>query len=151
MSSASDIDRLPASSGLSTAVSTLIGKDDFGAVIQADFSPKCRQKMVIWSFLGYLGEIESDFQTVWTCIMHYCATVSASNFPTPFLQWFTSFDFRKLYPLFAWPSSYLDRGSFRGKRRKMYVRTETHELTVLLTILKAGGWLGHNSLLAPAL
>ena len=107
--------------------------------------------MVIWSFLGYLGEIESDFQTVWTCIMHYCATVSASNFPTPFLQWFTSFDFRKLYPLFAWPSSYLDRGSFRGKRRKMYVRTETHELTVLLTILKAGGWLGHNSLLAPAL
>ena len=63
LGSPTDIDRLPASSGLSTAVSTLIGKDDFGAVIQADFSPKCRQKMVIWSFLGYLGEIESDSQT----------------------------------------------------------------------------------------
>ena len=29
---------------------------------------KCRQKMAILSFLGHLGEIDSDSETVWTCI-----------------------------------------------------------------------------------
>ena len=67
LGSATGIDRLLGSSGLSTPIFALIVNDDFGAVIQI-LDQKCRQKMVISSFLGYLGEIESDSQTVWTCI-----------------------------------------------------------------------------------
>ena len=46
------------------------------------FGRKCRQKMVILSFFGYLAEIESDSQTVWTYLHmhHYCTTVSDSSF-----------------------------------------------------------------------
>ena len=43
-----------------------------GAVLQI-LRQNVLQKMVILSFLGYLGEIESDSQSVWTCI---CTTVS---------------------------------------------------------------------------
>ena len=49
----------------------------FGAVIYI-LGQKSRQKVATSSFLGYLGEIELDSPTVWTCIS--CATVSASNF-----------------------------------------------------------------------
>ena len=53
-----DIDRFPASLRLSTPIFPLLGNNE-----------KCRQtKMVIWSFLGYLGEIGPDCQSVWTCI-----------------------------------------------------------------------------------
>ena len=34
------------------------------------------------------------------------------RFPSPNLQWLTSFDSRKLYPLFGWPSSYHDSYSY---------------------------------------
>ena len=46
---------------------------DFLAIVQI-LGQKCRQKMLIFSFLGYLDENESDLH------MHYCATASASNF-----------------------------------------------------------------------
>ena len=39
------------------------GRTTFGDVIQI-LSQKCRQKLVNLSFVGYLGEIESDSQTV---------------------------------------------------------------------------------------
>ena len=54
-----------------------------GAVIQL-LGQNCRQKLEILSFLGYLGEIESDYQTVWTCI---CTIVPRSVLPT-FKSWF---------------------------------------------------------------
>ena len=62
LGSATDIDYLRVSSGLSTPIFTSIGTTIFGAVIQI-CRPKSRQKWVIWSFLGYLGEFKSDFQT----------------------------------------------------------------------------------------
>ena len=49
----------------------------FGVVIHI-LSQKCRHKMVtLMSFLRYHDEIESDSQTVWTCIhyTHYYATL----------------------------------------------------------------------------
>ena len=65
--SGTDIDRLLVCSGLSTPIFALIGNDYFGAVIQI-LGQKCRQKMVISSLVGCLGEIESDSRSVWTCI-----------------------------------------------------------------------------------
>ena len=47
------------------------GTTIFGAVIQVLRGQKCRQKLMLiifFSFLGYLGEMESDSQSVWTCI-----------------------------------------------------------------------------------
>ena len=70
-----------------------------------DFRPKMSPINVTWyrtffSFLGYLGEIEPDSQTVWTCIQQ------CFQFSTPSLQWLTRFDFKNLYPLFGRPSSW---------------------------------------------
>ena len=61
-------------------------------------------KMAIWSFLGYLGDIESHSQAgpVYALLCHG----KCFQFSSPNLQCFTSFDFRKLHPLFGWPSSY---------------------------------------------
>ena len=67
LGSATDIDRLVVSSGLSrTTIFTLIGNDDFLELSWEMLGQKCRQKVAILSFLGYLDEIESDSQTVWT-------------------------------------------------------------------------------------
>ena len=46
--------------------------------VNTDFRPKMSQKMVIWSFLAWFGEIESDSQSVWTCI---CTVVPRSVLP----------------------------------------------------------------------
>ena len=67
LGSATDIDRLLVSSELSTAIFDLIGNDDFWSC-HRDFRPKMSPKYGNLSFVGYLGEIESDFQTVWACI-----------------------------------------------------------------------------------
>ena len=66
--------------------------------------------MVIFSFLGYLCEIESDSQTVWICIyMHYyCATVSTSNVSSLKLPWLTRLLQKALrVSAFGYPSSQL--------------------------------------------
>ena len=65
---------------------------------------KFRQKMAIWVFLVYLGEIESDSQTAWTCICTILCHGQCFQFSTPNLQWSTRFDFKKPYSLFGWPS-----------------------------------------------
>ena len=48
----------------------------------------------------------------WNCLglhLHYCATVSDSfQFSCPNMQWLARLDFKNLYPLFGWPSSYLE-------------------------------------------
>ena len=79
--------------------------------IQAELVPRCRATFGgFWVFLGYIGEIESDSQTVWTCIyiyciyiiyvrsMHYFARVSASSFSSPNLTWSTRHSLRAFYP-----------------------------------------------------
>ena len=65
---------------------------------------KWRQKLVILNFLGYLGEFKSDSQTgpAYALLRHG----QCFQFSSPNLQWLTSFDSRKLYPLFGWPTSY---------------------------------------------
>ena len=78
LGSATGIDRLLVSSGLSTPIFTLIKNDDFGAVMQI-LGQNCRQKLVIFSFFGYLGEIVSDFPNcVDLCI---CTIVPRSVLP----------------------------------------------------------------------
>ena len=72
-----DIDRPLVSSGLSTPIFTLIGNKDFWSC-HTDFRPEMSPKIGIFSFLGYLGKIESDCQNVWTCT---CATVPPSVLP----------------------------------------------------------------------
>ena len=67
---------------------------------------KYRHKVVILSFLGYLGEFESDSQNGLDLHVHCYGTASASNFQVLTCSGLTSFDSRKLYPLFGLPSSY---------------------------------------------
>ena len=74
---ATDMDRLLVSSGLSTPIFTLSRTTIFGAVTHI-LVRKYRQKIVSFIFLGYLGEIESDSQTVWSCI---CTFVPRSVLP----------------------------------------------------------------------
>ena len=62
----------------STPIVTLIGNSHFFELSQKISGQKCHQKYVILSFLGYLDEIESDPQTVWTCI---CTTAPRSVLP----------------------------------------------------------------------
>ena len=105
LGSATDIDGLLASSGLlCVPLFALIGNDDFWSCQTYFVGQKCRQKSVISSFLGYLGEFDSDSQTVWTCT---CTIAPRSVLPIfkSNLQWLTRFDFT-LYPLLGWPSSY---------------------------------------------
>ena len=77
LGSATDIDSLLVSSGQSTPIFTLIGKDDFWSCHRF-VGRKCRLKLVILSFLGYLGEFESDSQTIWTST---CAVKPRSVLP----------------------------------------------------------------------
>ena len=51
-----------------TLIFTLIGNGRFLEPVMQILGKKCRQKMAILSFLGHLGEIDSDSETVWTCI-----------------------------------------------------------------------------------
>ena len=55
-----------------------------------------------FSFLGCLREIESGFQTVWTCMpgMHCCATVSNSNSQVLICGRLTRFDFKEPRPAY---------------------------------------------------
>ena len=69
------------------------GTTIFGAVTQI-ISRKCRQKMAVLSFLGYLGEIESDSPTVWTCTCNLLCHGQCFQFSSPNLQWLTRFDFK---------------------------------------------------------
>ena len=72
------VDRLRVCSGLSTPIFSLIG-DDFFSNCHTDFRPKMSRKNgFFFSFFGYLGEIESDSQTVWTGI---CSIVPRSVLP----------------------------------------------------------------------
>ena len=75
---ATSMDRLlVVSSGLSTMFFTLIDK----TILELSIRHNCRKKNAFSSCnTGYLGDIESDSQTVWTCTcMHYCAAVNAFN------------------------------------------------------------------------
>ena len=66
---ATDIDRLLVCSGLVYTIFHVDRERGFLGVVTQILGKKCRQKSVILSFLGYLGEIESDSQkTVWTSI-----------------------------------------------------------------------------------
>ena len=74
LGSSTDIDRLLVSAVFRTAVYTkyqLVRERRF-LELRADSRPKMFQKKVIYvpffCFLGYLGKIESDPQTVWTSI-----------------------------------------------------------------------------------
>ena len=85
---------------------TLIGNDVFfGAVIRI-LCQKCLQKLVLFSFLRYLGEMNWDSQNVWTCMYtitrYYASRVSSSEF-----QVLICSDTRDaaLILLFGWPSS----------------------------------------------
>ena len=68
-----DSDCLLVSSGLSTPIFTLLGKDDFW-ICHKDFRPKTSPKLVNLSFLRCLGEIESNFVWVYifTSIVMFC-------------------------------------------------------------------------------
>ena len=105
LGSATDIHRLLVASGLSTPIFTLIGKYDFWS-FHVDFvGQKCRKKLVILSFHGCLSAKSSRIlKTVWTCV---CAVERRPvfQFSSPYMLWLTSFDSRKIYPLFDWPSS----------------------------------------------
>ena len=72
-----------------------------------EIMPKCRPKMVLLSCLGISRRDRVEFSNSLYLHAHYCATVSASNFSHPNLQWLTRFDFRNLNLLFGWPGSYL--------------------------------------------
>ena len=97
--SATDIDRLLVSLGLSTPVSTLVRRDDLRSC-HPDLRPKMSPKNGKFEFGGYLGVIESDcvklFGPAYALLCHgQCSQFSSSN-----LQWLTKFDF-KLYPRFT--------------------------------------------------
>ena len=70
--------RLLVSSGLSTPIFALIGSDDFWNCLE-DFWQKMSLKKEIFSFLGYLGEIDSDYHTVGPAYALY--TVARSVLP----------------------------------------------------------------------
>ena len=59
---------------------------------------------------GYLCDIKSDSQTVWTCM---CTIVPPSLLPIFNLQvlicseWLTRLDFKNPCPFFGWPSSHI--------------------------------------------
>ena len=64
------IDRLLVSPALCTPIFTLIGNDYFFSChtnLVSKSSLKTKKK-ILSRFRGYLGEIESDSQTVWTCM-----------------------------------------------------------------------------------
>ena len=70
LGSATDADRLLVSSGLSARYTTLhLDRERrFLMLPYRIVGQKCRKKWVILSFLGYLGEFESDSRSVRTCI-----------------------------------------------------------------------------------
>ena len=108
LGSATDADRLLISSGLSNTNFCLDRQHDFWSC-HTDFTPKSSPKngnFVILSFLGHLGEIELDSQTVWTYVPAYALLCHGQCFlcSSPKLLWLTSFDIRKLYPLLADPA-----------------------------------------------
>ena len=99
LGSATDIGRLlESSASKATPTFPLTGNDDFWSChtyILHILGQKCRQKLVLSSLRGYLGENESDSPN---CLdlhtsNYCCATVSVSQFRNPNLQWLTRFDF----------------------------------------------------------
>ena len=70
-------------------------------------TPKTSPKNGIFSFLGYLGEIESGAQTEWTSIYAKLCHGQRFQSSSPHLQWLTRFDLMNPYRLFGWPGSYL--------------------------------------------
>ena len=87
-----------------------LGATIFGAIIQI-VGQKCRQKMVMWSFLGYLGRDRVGFST---CLDRFEPSYAllchgqCFQFSGPNLQ-LMRLDFKKLYPIFGWPSPYTSR------------------------------------------
>ena len=78
---------------------TLIGNDCFWSCHANSVSKpsiKTVEKFVV-RFRGYLGEIELDSQSAWTCI---CTLVPRSVFPILKSQFATRFDFKNICPLF---------------------------------------------------
>ena len=104
LGSATDIDRLLVYSGLSTPIFTLIGNDDFSSCHTG-----CRPKMLPKNDNFELSSISRrdrvGFSNCLNLHMHYCATVSASNFQVLICSGRRDSTFKNLYPLFGSPSS----------------------------------------------
>ena len=80
LGSTTDIDRLLVSSGLlSTPIFDLIGSDDFWSC-HSDFRPKMSPKNGNFEFSWDIRRDRVGFPKCLDLHMHYCATVSASNF-----------------------------------------------------------------------
>ena len=105
LGSATGIDRLLVSSGLlSTPIFTLIENDDFWSC-HTDFGPKMSPKNgIIIIFLldisARSSRIPERFRPEYALLCHG----QRFQLSSPSLQWLTSFDFRKLYPLSAGPA-----------------------------------------------
>ena len=107
LGSATDIDRLFVSSGRSTLVFALVGNDDFWSCHVLDFRAKYRQKKGSFEFFFDISARSSRIPTPFGPAQkkRKRATAKCFQFSSHDLQWFASFDFRKLYPLFGWPGS----------------------------------------------
>ena len=76
LGSATDIDRFPVFRTVYTNFH--LHRERGFSELSEILGQQCPKKMVIFNFLGYLGEVESDSQTVWTCI---CTIVPRSVLP----------------------------------------------------------------------
>ena len=87
LGSATDIDRHLVSSGPSTPFFNLIGNDDFWSC-HIDLRPKMSPTNGNFEFVGYLGEIESGSQTIWTCTYAILQHGQCMQFSSPPLSAF---------------------------------------------------------------
>ena len=110
MVSATNIDRLLVSSGLSGPISTLIGNDEFCKSCHTDLRPKRSPKIGNFEFSCLSRRDRARLSDCLELLMHYqvlhCATGGASNFRVLICGGLRDSTFKSLYPLFGWPSSY---------------------------------------------
>ena len=92
LGSETDMDRLFVSSGWSAPIFTLIGNDDFWSC-RAHFRPKMSPKLGNFGCSWISRRNRVGFSNCLDLHTHCCATVSASIFSCPNLQWLTRFDF----------------------------------------------------------
>ena len=106
LGSATDMDRLFVSSGLSKPIFTLIGNDGFWSC-HSDFWPKMSSKIgnfeCSWISRQRSCRIPKQFGLHIILLLCHC---QCFQFSSPNLEWLTGFDFRKLHPFLYWPSSY---------------------------------------------
>ena len=94
-----EIDRLLVSSELSAPIFTSTGNDDLWSC-RTDLYAKNAPKNGDFEFSWTSRRVRVGFSNCLDLLMNYhgqCFQFSSQN-----LQWLTSFDFKKLYPLFGW-------------------------------------------------